>query len=108
MGKRKMTRDIFGGYLDRYTLADSEADGSTVPIFYEGRTTDAAVKGASRMDAVFFQWFSGLTDEQRQTLQRQVRYNSTGARSSGADRGEGQRHSPPLHQHRDCPTVSRA
>ncbi len=70
MGKRKMTRDIFGGYLDRYTLADSEADGSTVPIFYEGRTTDAAVKGASRMDTVFFRWFSGLTDDQRQILQQ--------------------------------------
>ena len=70
MGKRKKTLDIFGGYLDRYTLADSEEDGSTVPIFYEGRTTDAAVKGASRMDTVFYRWFSALTDEQRQTLQR--------------------------------------
>ena len=70
MGKRKKTLDIFGGYLDRYTLADSEADGSTVPIFYEGRTTDAAVKGASRMDTVFYRWFSALTDDQRQTLQR--------------------------------------
>ena len=70
MGKRKKTLDIFGGYLDRYTLADSEADGSTVPIFYEGRTTDAAVKGASRMDTVFYRWFSALTDDQRLTLQR--------------------------------------
>ena len=70
MGKRKKTREIFGGYLDRYTLADSEADGSTVPIFYEGRTTDAAVKGASRMDEVFFRWFADLTEGQRETLQR--------------------------------------
>ena len=70
MGKRKKTLDIFGGYLDRYTLADSEADGSTVPIFYEGRTTDAAVKGASRMDDVFYRWFAELTDGQRQTLQK--------------------------------------
>ncbi|MXY75679.1 MAG: type I restriction endonuclease subunit R [Acidimicrobiia bacterium] len=70
MGKRKKTREIFGGYLDRYTLADSEADGSTVPILYEGRTTDAAVKGASRMDEVFFRWFADLTESQRETLQR--------------------------------------
>ena len=70
MGKRKKTREIFGGYLDRYTLADSEADGSTVPIFYEGRTTDAAVRGASRMDEVFFRWFADLTESQRETLQR--------------------------------------
>ena len=69
MGKRKKTLGIFGGYLDRYTLTDSEADGSTVPILYEGRTTDAAVKGASRMDDVFYRWFSALTDGQRKTLQ---------------------------------------
>ena len=70
LGKRKKTLEIFGGYLDRYTLSESEADGSTVPILYEGRTTDAAVKGASKMDDVFFQWFAELTDEQRETLQR--------------------------------------
>ena len=45
MGKRKKTREIFGGYLDRYTLADSEADGSTVPILYEGRTAGRGRKG---------------------------------------------------------------
>ena len=70
MGKRKKTLEIFGGYLDRYTLTESEADGSTVPIFYEGRTTDAAVKGASRMDDLFYRWFFDLTDDQRETLQR--------------------------------------
>jgi type I restriction enzyme R subunit len=70
MGARKKTIEIFGGYLDRYTLSESEADGSTVPIFYEGRTTDAAVAGASKMDDVFFRWFAELTDEQRETLQR--------------------------------------
>ena len=70
MGKRKKTLEIFGGYLDRYTLTESEADGSTVPIFYEGRTTDAAVRGASRMDDLFYRWFFDLTDDQRATLQR--------------------------------------
>ena len=70
MGKRKKTLEIFGGYLDRYTLTQSEADGSTVPIFYEGRTTDAAVKGASKMDDLFYRWFFDLTDDQRETLQR--------------------------------------
>ena len=70
MGKRKKTLEIFGDYIDRYTLAQSEADESTVPIFYEGRTTDAAVSGASRMDEVFFRWFSDLTEHQREVLQR--------------------------------------
>ena len=71
MGKRKETTAIFGSYLDQYTLAQSEADGSTVPIHYEGRTTDAAVSGASKMDGLFFQWFSELSDHERDTLQRQ-------------------------------------
>ena len=70
MGERKKTLEIFGGYLDRYTLRQSEADGSTVPIFYEGRTTDVAVKGASQMDELFLRWFDGLTDDQRWTLQQ--------------------------------------
>ena len=69
MGERKKTLEIFGGYLDQYTLRESEADGSTVPIFYEGRTSDAAVRGASKMDDLFFGWFSELTDEQRESLQ---------------------------------------
>ena len=70
MGKRKKTLEIFGGYVDRYTLTESEADRSTVPIFYEGRTTDAAVKGASKMDDLFYRWFFDLTDDQRKTLQQ--------------------------------------
>ena len=70
MGKRKKTLEIFGDYIDRYTLAQSEADESTVPIFYEGRTTDAAVSGASRMDEVFFRWFRDLTEQQREMLQK--------------------------------------
>ena len=70
MGHRKKTREIFGGYLDRYTLRQSEADRSTVPIFYEGRITEAAVKGASKMDELFMRWFDGLTEDQRKTLQQ--------------------------------------
>lgn len=69
MGKRKKTLEIFGGYLDQYTLTESEADGSTVPIYYEGKTTEAAVAGASKMDDVFFRWFAELTDQQREILQ---------------------------------------
>ena len=70
MGERKKTLEVFGGYLDRYTLTESEADGSTVQILYEGRTADGAVWGATRMDEVFHRWFVDLTAEQRETLQR--------------------------------------
>ena len=69
MGNRKKTESIFGGFLDKYTLRESEADGSTVPIFYEGKTTEATVKGASKLDEIFLRKFSGLTDEQLELLQ---------------------------------------
>jgi type I restriction enzyme R subunit len=70
MGAKKKTHEIFGSFIDRYTLTESEADESTVPILYEGRTAEGAVKGASGLDEVFFRWFAGLSDDERDTLQR--------------------------------------
>ena len=70
MGAKKRTNEIFGSFIDRYTLSESEADGSTVPILYEGRTAEGAVKGASGLDEVFFRWFAGLSNDERDTLQR--------------------------------------
>ncbi|MXX65034.1 MAG: HsdR family type I site-specific deoxyribonuclease [Acidimicrobiia bacterium] len=70
MGQRTRTFEIFGDYLDQYKLGHSEADGSTVPILYEGRFTDAAVRGASQMDEIFDRWFSDLTKDERRTLQQ--------------------------------------
>ncbi len=43
MGAKKRTQEIFGKEIDRYTIKEAEADGATVPIFYEGRTAAAAV-----------------------------------------------------------------
>ena len=39
MRAKKRTHEIFGEFIDRYTIRESEADGATVPILYEGRTT---------------------------------------------------------------------
>ncbi len=36
----KKTTDIFGGYIDQYTMSQSELDGSTVPIHYEKRRVE--------------------------------------------------------------------
>ena len=41
MGAKKRTHDIFGEFIDRYTIKQSEEDGATVPILYEGRTAEA-------------------------------------------------------------------
>ncbi|MFD6855609.1 HsdR family type I site-specific deoxyribonuclease, partial [Streptomyces diastaticus] len=44
MGKQKKTSQIFGSVIDTYRLADAEADGAVVRIFYEGNTVKGAVK----------------------------------------------------------------
>ena len=36
----KKTTDIFGDYIDQYTMSQSENDGSTVPIHYEKRRVE--------------------------------------------------------------------
>jgi type I restriction enzyme R subunit len=69
MGRRKKTAAIFGDYIDRYTLAESEADGATVPIMYEGRTTKAAVRDGNDLDELFEDMF----DEQTPDQQAQIR-----------------------------------
>jgi len=55
--EKKETREIFGDFIDKYTLQDAELDGATVPILYEGRTADGIVKDAPSLDAVFEDMF---------------------------------------------------
>ena len=61
MGRRKYTSTIFGEYLDQYTILQSEADGATLPILYEGRTAKAAVRDAADMDELFEDMFAEHT-----------------------------------------------
>ena len=42
MGTKK-TIDIFGNYIDKYTMSQSVLDGSTVPIFYEKRKIEILI-----------------------------------------------------------------
>ncbi|GDY33346.1 hypothetical protein GTS_49790 [Gandjariella thermophila] len=70
MGKRKQTTTIFGVYIDKYTIKESEEDGATVPILYEGRTTKAAVRDGSGLDELFEDMFEEQTPEQRKQIQQ--------------------------------------
>ena len=99
MGKRKKTLEIFGGYLDKYTLTESEADGSTVPIYYEGKTTEAAVAGASKMDDVFFRWFAELTDRQREVLQTKYATTAQVLEAPEMIAAKARGHPPSLREH---------
>lgn len=58
---KKMTSEIFGGWIDKYILQDAELDGATVPILYEGRTADGFVKDATGLDQLFVDMFKDYT-----------------------------------------------
>ena len=64
------TTAIFGEFIDRYTLKESEADGSTVPILYEGRTTGSAVEGGGKLDEVFEDMLVDRTPEELEAIKK--------------------------------------
>lgn len=68
MGAKKRTHDIFGEFVDRYTIKQSEIDGATIPILYEGRTSEGAVKGGGRLDEVFEDMFVDRTPEELEAI----------------------------------------
>lgn len=64
MGAKKKTHEIFGDFIDRYTIQQSEADGATLKILYEGRTTEGAVADGRDLDEVFEDMFRDRTPEE--------------------------------------------
>jgi type I restriction enzyme R subunit len=70
MGEKKRTHEIFGEFIDTYTIRESEADGATVPILYEGRTTRGAVTEGRDLDEVFDDMFAERTDEELNAIKK--------------------------------------
>ena len=70
------TSAIFGPFIDRYRIQESEQDGATVPILYEGRTADVAVADGRSLDQLFEDMFRDRTPEEREALKR--KYASEG------------------------------
>ena len=68
MGARKRTHEIFGDFIDRYVIKQSEQDGATVPILYEGRTTSGAVADGRDLDEVFEDMFRERTPEELERI----------------------------------------
>ena len=53
---QKKERDnyrIFGPLLDKYGFRESQADGATIPIKYQGRLSELFVEGADTLEQVF-------------------------------------------------------
>jgi type I restriction enzyme, R subunit len=70
IGEAQRTHEIFGTFIDRYTIKQSEEDGATVPILYEGRTADAAVDDERSLDALFEDMFSDRTPEELEAIKK--------------------------------------
>jgi len=76
MGDRKKTHEIFGDFIDRYTIQQSEADGATVPIRYEGRTAEAAIANGQTLDQLFEDMFRDRTPKELEAIK--AKYATTG------------------------------
>lgn len=70
MGAKKRTHEIFGEFIDRYTIRQSQEDGATVPILYEGRTGDSAVKDGQSLDDLFEDLFKERTPEELEKIKQ--------------------------------------
>ncbi len=89
MGDKKRTHDIFGEFIDRYTIKEAEHDGATVPILYEGRTATGAVKEGGSLDELFEDLFRERTPGGAGGDQGEVRHQGPDPGGAQADRGEG-------------------
>jgi type I restriction enzyme, R subunit len=70
MGEKKRTHEIFGEFIDRYTIREAEADGAIVPILYEGRTAHGAVKDGANLDDLFEDLFREHTPEELEAIRK--------------------------------------
>lgn len=70
MGEKKRTHEIFGEFIDRYTIKEAEADGATVPVLYEGRTANGAIKDGASLDELFEDLFRHHTQEELEVIKK--------------------------------------
>ncbi|MDR6201863.1 type I restriction enzyme R subunit [Paraburkholderia graminis] len=70
MGEKKRTHEIFGEFIDRYTIKEAEADGATVPVLYEGRTANGAIKDGASLDELFDDLFRQHTSEELEAIKQ--------------------------------------
>ena len=66
---KKQTEAIFGPFLDTYTIRQSEADGATLPIRYEGWETRGVVIDGQTIDGLFDEYFADKTADERAAIQ---------------------------------------
>lgn len=82
--RKSKTENEFGSYIDKYKLAESEADGATVPIYYESKLTELAVDTGEPIDVVFDRIFKDKTKEEKAKIRR--KYANPTAIAAAPDR----------------------
>lgn len=70
MGEKKRTHEVFGEFIDRYTIKEAEADGATVPVLYEGRTANGAIKDGASLDELFEDLFRQHSPEELEAIKQ--------------------------------------
>jgi type I restriction enzyme, R subunit len=70
MGDKKRTHDIFGEFIDRYTIKEAERDGATVPILYEGRTAKGRSRTAPAWTTLFEDLFRERSPEELEAIKK--------------------------------------
>jgi len=72
----KKTYKRFGDYIDTYRLMDAVADGTTLQILYEGRTSDDALTDKSGFETRFENLFKDRSEEELLAIKK--KYGATG------------------------------
>lgn len=70
MGDKKRTHEIFGEFIDRYTIREAEQDHAIVPVLYEGRTAKGAVKDGANLDELFEDLFADRSPEDLEAIRQ--------------------------------------
>ncbi|HUX75336.1 MAG TPA: type I restriction endonuclease subunit R [Anaerolineae bacterium] len=73
---KRPTHEIFGPFIDVYTIRQSQQDGATVRILYEGRTTPGEVADGETLDGLFEDMFRERTPQELEAIK--ARYATTG------------------------------
>lgn len=64
------TYRVFGNLLDKYGFKESQDDGSTLPIVYEGRMPQLYVEGVDTIEEIFDRVFVDLDPSLKDTLKK--------------------------------------
>lgn len=69
--KDKNDYKVFGPLIDKYGFKESQADGATLKIRYDGRLPELFVEGGDTIDEVFDRVFADLDTEMKARLKKQ-------------------------------------